>query len=287
MVARTLRHRAASGQRGSARTSTGKGRSETGSAQEAGDPLYIEAIARAFRVLEAFSAGAQPRSLGELAAATGLPKSAVQRVVHTLLRLGYMEVRPRGGHAPGRKLLDRSFDYQRSEPMFERAMPILIDLQREVGERVDLTILDDLTMLYVSRLESRRETFRAGLGGRRIPVWCSSGGVAVLSRLPASRVDDVLTRSQLVSATPYTVIDPARIRERIAEAGRLGYALLSQELQIGIIALASPVLQEDGQPVGAVHITARLADVDEKEARRRLAPALMEAANAISERFGP
>ncbi len=248
-----------------------------------GDPLYVEAIARAFRVLEVYSAGAQPRSLGDLASASGLPKSAVQRVVHTLVRLGYMEVRPRGGHAPGRKLLDRSFDYQRSEPLFERAMPVLIDLQREIGERVDLSVLDDLAMLYVARLESRRETFRAGLGGRRIPAWCSSGGIAVLSRLPHARVDDVLTRSRLVSATPYTTTDPARIRARIAEAGRLGYALLSQELQIGIIALASPVLQADGQPVAAIHITARLADVDEDEARKRLAPALMEAAHALSE----
>nr|WP_246522047.1 IclR family transcriptional regulator [Neoroseomonas terrae] len=278
-----LGHRATPGQRGIVGRTGEKEAGASGSAQEAGDPLHVEAIARAFRVLEVFSTGAQPRSLGELAAASGLPKSAVQRVVHTLVRLGYMEVRPRGGHAPGRKLLDRSFDYQRSEPMLERAIPVLIDLQRAIGERVDLALLDDLTMLYVWRLESRRETFRAGLGGRRIPAWCSSGGIAVLSRLPEKRVDDVLARSQLVAATPFTLTDPVRIRERIAETRRLGYALLSQELQIGIIALAAPIVQPDGGPMAAVHITARLADVDEETARRRLAPALMEAANAIGD----
>jgi DNA-binding IclR family transcriptional regulator len=252
-------------------------------AQEPGDKLFVEAIARAFRVLEAFSARPQPRSLGEIAAETGLPKSAVQRAVHTLQRLGYMEHRPRGGFAPGRKLLDRSFDYQRSEPLFERAMPVLIDLQREVGERVDLAVFDDLTMLYVFRLQSRRDTFRAGLGGRRVPTWCSSGGVAVLSRLPPARVEDILGRSCRRAATPFTITDPAEIRARVEEAGRRGYALLAQELQIGILALAAPVLDGDGQPVAAVHVTASIADVTEEEAHRRIGPAVVAAARSAGE----
>jgi DNA-binding IclR family transcriptional regulator len=250
-------------------------------AQDAGDPLFVEAIARAFRVLEAFSTRPHPCSLGELAEATGLPKSAVQRVAHTLGRLGYMEQRPRGGFAPGRKLLDRSFDYQRSEPLFERAMPVLIDLQREVGERVDLTVFDDLTMLYVFRLQARREIFRASLGGRRIPTWCSSGGMAVMAHLPATQVDDILARSRLVAATPFTVTDPARIRARIAEARRQGHALLVQELQIGILAVAAPVLDGAGRPVASVHVTASVADVTEAEAHRRIAPAVVAAAHAI------
>jgi DNA-binding IclR family transcriptional regulator len=253
------------------------------SARKDDDPLFVEAIARAFRVLEAFSTAPQPRSLGELAAATGLSKSAVQRVVHTLHRLGYMEQRPPRGVAPGRKLLDRSFDYQRSEPLFERAMPVLIDLRQEIGERVDLTVFDDLTMLYVFRLQSRRDTFRAGLGGRRIPTWCSSGGIAVLSRLPLSRVDDILGRSRLVAATPHTVTEPDRIRRRVAEAGRRGYALLLQELQLGIMALAAPVLDPEGHPVAAVHVTASMADVTEEEAHRRVAPAVIAAARAVGE----
>jgi len=251
------------------------------SAQQAGDPLFVEAIARAFRVLEAYSTAPQPRSLGELAAATGLTKSAVQRVVHTLQQLGYMEQRAPRGVAPGRKLLDRSFDYQRSEPLFERAMPVLIELQRDVGERVDLTVFDDLTMLYVFRLQSRRDTFRAGLGGRRVPTWCSSGGVAVLSKLPARRVDDILGRSSLKAATAFTVTDPDRIRRRIAEAGQRGYALLLQELQLGIMAIAAPVLDAAGHPVASVHVTASVADVTEDQAIRRIAPAVVAASHAV------
>ena len=257
-------------------------RAQPDPAQQVSDPLFVEAIARAFRVLEAFSVTPEPRSLGELAAATGLPKSAVQRVTHTLQRLGYMEQRAPRGVAPGRKLLDRSFDYQRSEPLFERAMPVLIDLQRDVGERVDLTVFDDLTMLYVFRLQSRRDTFRASLGGRRIPTWCSSGGIAVLSRLPSHRVDDILNRSRLVAATPFTVTDPDRIHQRITESRERGCTLLLQELQLGILAVAAPVLNAEGHPVASVHVTASTADVTEDQARRRIAPAVVAAARAVS-----
>lgn len=246
------------------------------------DPLFVEAIGRAFRVLEAFGSGPQTRSLGELATATGMTKSAVQRVSHTLVRLGYMEARARVGFAPGRKLLDRSFDYLRSDPLFERAMPVLMDLQRETQERVDLTIFDDLTMLYAFRLQSRRETFRASLSGRRIPTWCSSGGRAVLSRLDGGTVDSILARSSIRRMTPHTMTDLKAIRREIAAARASGYAVAAEELQVGIIAIAAPVIGADGMPIAAVHVTASLADWTRDEFRARCAPLVVGAAAALA-----
>lgn len=248
------------------------------------DPLFVDAIARAFQVLEAFATGPQARSLGEIALVTGLPKSAVQRVTHTLTRLGYMEGKGRVGFAPGRKLLDRSFDYLRSDPLFERAMPVLMDLQRETQERIDLTIFDDLTMLYVFRLQSRRETFRASLSGRRIPTWCSSGGRAVLSRLTTDAIDSILARSCIRPMAPSTITDLELIRHEIATARACGYALAAEELQAGIIAIAAPILDSDGAPIAAVHITASLADWSREGFRARFAPLVVEAAAALNAR---
>ncbi len=256
-------------------------RQPPGAAHRAKDPLFVEAAARAFRVLEVFSADPGPLSLGEIARAAGLGRSAVQRSVHTLLRLGYLrQSGPRGGVTLGLRIFDRSFDCFRSDPLFERAMPLLIELRRETDERADLSVFDDLTMLYVLRLQSRRETFRAGLAGSRIPTFCSSAGVAVLSQLPDDEVEDILTRSDRRRITPYTVTELPAIREKIAVARRAGFALASQELQIGIVAVAAPVLDAGGRPVAAIHITASLADRSPQTMCRQFGPLVAEAARA-------
>ncbi|MBC7133706.1 MAG: helix-turn-helix domain-containing protein [Roseovarius sp.] len=54
------------------------------------DPLFVGAIARGFRVLAAFHGASGPLSLGEIAARSGLGKSAVQRIVHMLRQQGYL-----------------------------------------------------------------------------------------------------------------------------------------------------------------------------------------------------
>jgi DNA-binding IclR family transcriptional regulator len=247
------------------------------------DGLFVEAAARAFRVLEAFAERPGPMSLGEIAAATGLGRSAVQRSAHTLLRLGYLrQAGPRGGLLPGLRILDRNLDCMRSDPLVGRAVPFLIDLRRETQERVDLAIFDELTLVYVIRLQARRETFLAGLAGARIPTYCSSGGRAVLSALAPVHVDDILARSERKKLTPHTVTGLPGIRERIAAARRLGYAMVAEELQLGILSIAAPILGRDGVPLAAVQVTASCADHDPEELARRAGPLVVEAARSIT-----
>jgi IclR family transcriptional regulator, pca regulon regulatory protein len=78
-----------------------------------------------------------------------------QRIAHTLGRLGYLEHR-HGGYVPGSRLLDRTFDYLRANPLVGRAIPILTELRRNVMERVDMSLFEDLTLLYAIRLQSKR-----------------------------------------------------------------------------------------------------------------------------------
>src|SRR5687767_12777699 len=99
------------------------------------DRLFVEAVARATRVLEAFSQTPGALSLAQIANAAGIDKSAAQRIAHTLTRLGYLE-QASGGLVPGRRILNRAFDYLRAQPLVSRAVPILSELRRNVQERI-------------------------------------------------------------------------------------------------------------------------------------------------------
>ncbi len=255
--------------------------SETLPADATEDRLYVQSVEKAFRLLEAFATATGPMSLSQLAAASGLDKSGAQRMGHTLARLGYLEQTPTGLR-PSHRILERSFDYLRTEPLVRRALPILSELRRETQERVDLSRFDDLHMLYLVRLQSKRETFNAYLNGRRVPTYCTSGGRAVLARLPKAQVTSVLQRSDRTKLTPKTTISLERTVRLIAQAQADGYAVALEEVLVGEIALAAAVTDEAGRPVGAIHLAASLSDWTPEEFTRRFAPLVVDAAHAAS-----
>lgn len=244
------------------------------------DRLFVEALWRGFRVLEAFSQAPRPMSLSEIAALSGLDKSGVQRIVHTLVQCGYLE-RQSEGVALGRKLLDRSFDYLRSNPIIQQAVPILADLRRTIKERVDLSLFDDLSMLYVVRMQSKRDTFYAHLVGRRVPTFCSSGGRSVLSHLPDDRVMDILLRSDRRKYTPRTTVEIDEILARIEQVRTSGYSLALEEVLVGEIAVAAAVLDHSGAPIGAIHVAASLAEWEPEDFVARAGPLVTAAAAGL------
>ena len=247
---------------------------------ERDDRLFLQSVGRALDVLEAFADSPRPRSLGELATAAGVNKSAAQRIAQTLVGRGYLE-RAEGGLVPGRRLLDRSFDYLRANPLIERATPVLNELRKNAGERVDLSLFDDLSIVYAVRLQSKRETFYATLPGRRIPTFLSSGGRACLAQLSDAAVDDVLTRSDRHPLTSKSVVAIDKVWRKVREARRDGYALATEEALIGEVVLAAAILDGPGRPVGAVHIAGSLSDWDVDAFRQRFAPLAVETARAL------
>lgn len=244
--------------------------------------LFLQSVARALDVLECFAEAPQIKSLGDIAAATGLNKSAAQRIGLTLLARGYLERADDGGLTLGKRLLDRSFDYLRSNPVVVRATPVLIELRKRAGERVDFSLFDDISTIHTIRMQSKRETFYATLPGRRIPTFISSGGRACMARMPDDVVDDILKRSDRKPLTPKTLTKIPAIWQKIREARADGYAYALEEAQIGEIVLGACVLDGRQRPVGAVHIAGSLSEWSVADFRKSFSPLVVEAASAIS-----
>lgn len=250
---------------------------------EVDERLFLRSVARAFQVLEVFGRQAHPLSLRDVALAAGIDKSAAQRIAQTLLNLGYLERASKdAGLLPGKKLLDRSFDYLRTNPLIERATPVLLSLRETTGERADLSLFDGDSIIYALRLQSKRETFFATLAGRRIPTFSSAGGRCCLARLDDDAVQDIIMNSDRKPQTSKTIVDPDAIMKKVEEARHDGYSCAVEESLIGEVVVAASITHNDGQPVAAIHIAGSLGEWDEQEFRRRFAPLAIEAARALS-----
>jgi len=247
------------------------------------DALLVQSLERGLRVLEAWGDERQHLSLAEVAARAGIDKSAAQRFTHTLERCGYLEKDDRTRrYALGKKVLERSYAYLRTNPLVEVATPALVELRRICGQHVKLSLFDDTTVIYAIRQQSDRETFAASIVGRRLPVQLTAGGRAMLAALPDATVVDILERANMIMLTPRTQRDRAIIQDDIRAIRATGYATLEEQCLLGEIVVAAAVLDADAKPVAAVHIAGSLGQWTRADFERQFAGLALEAANSLS-----
>ncbi len=252
--------------------------------EQRSDTLFVRSVERAMTVLSAFHHADAPLSLSEIARRAGMDRSAAQRMVHTLRSLGYIEKdTTESGFRPGIRILDHTLDRLRLDPLVRRATPVLQELRKSVRERVDLSLFDDLRLLYAVRLQTKRQTFYTTLVAHSVPTFCTSGGWAILSKLPDAHVRDIIDRSDRRPFTPHTVTGAGEILEKVQNARRLGYSLAIGQVLAGEIAAGFAVLNTRGEPVGAIHIAGSLAEWTPEDYVTRVVPLGQEAARAISQ----
>ncbi len=248
-----------------------------------GDPLMVLSVEKAFRVLSAFGIPRRTMSLSQVAAATGLDVSAAQRFTHTLTRLGYLMKDPETKHFElATKTLDLGYHFLRGNRLIERATPYLMHLSKETEETVNLTILEDTQIIFVSRFMSRYMLNTDVIVGTRMPAFCTGPGVAMLSRLPESEALDIIDRSDLQAHTPFTTWRRDDLVEKLQRSAVQGYATAFEEFYLGDASIAAAILDGHGRPEAALNVAVSCSRYSREEVVKRFAALVMATARAIS-----
>jgi DNA-binding IclR family transcriptional regulator len=252
------------------------------------DPLFNSSVAKALAILESFGGERRALSLAELATGAGVTISSAQRCTHTLVRLGFLrrDARVRRWVLTPRAL-SLSHAYLSGHALLEHATTHLIDLNQASGESVSMSEPDGTDMVFIARFPSLKRFYIHMPVGRRLPMYCTASGRAYLSALPPAAAQGIVRRSQLRPLTPMTLTDPAQILRRIQAAREAGYAWSDQECYRGDLTIAAAVLGEDGQPLGAVNISAPTSRWTLAELRSKLSPLLLQTARAASSGQAP
>ncbi len=246
------------------------------------DRLFVRAAGRAMQVLSAFHHATGPLSLSEIAHRAEIDRSAAQRLVHTLMTLGYVRRSSDDrGYLPGIRLLDHTLDLLRLDPVVQKATPVLLELRKTIRERVDFSLFDETRLIYALRMQSKRETFYATLVGHSVPTYCTGGGRAVLSALPEAEAREIVTSAPLHKYTSKTETDPDAVMVLVQQARTDGYAVVVDEFVQGEVAIGVAVTSRDGRPLGAIHVAGSLSEWTPEAFVRQAAPVATEAARAI------
>ena len=249
--------------------------------------LFISSLDKCFTLLEALRVAGRPLGLTELVRLSGLNRSVTQRIAHTLKTLGYLNQDPENrAYTLSSRLLSFSHAVLSLDRVREKANPHLEALNRETGETVNLMRLEAEEIVYISRFPSKHAVSVDLHVGSRLPAFCTAAGRAILSRLDPEKALEILERSERKPMTSRTVTDLQGLRDALIAARKLGYALNNQEAFVGDISIAAPLIDRTNQPLGAVNIAVPSPRWNLEDAKRVLAPQVVETARTINSLVG-
>jgi DNA-binding IclR family transcriptional regulator len=235
---------------------------------------------RVFAVLDTFDAAHRRQRLTNIARRAGLPVPTAHRIVADLAGWGALARAADGTYAVGRRLWDLGLLAPTHAELREIASPFLHDLYGATLATVHLAVRDGTKALYLDRLSGHASVPVVSTIGSRLPLYATGVGKVLLAHAPEDVQQDVL--SNLKRITPYTVVQPGRLRAELARAQQEGYAQTSEEMSLGACSVAVPVRDAD-TVVAALGIVVPSLRRD----RPRLVAALQVAAHGISRSLVP
>lgn len=245
--------------------------------------LFVGSTEKAFQVLHAFDGSKRHMTLADIARASGLDRSATQRLVYTLETLGYLRRIPdtrNYGLTP--KVLQFSYNYVRANELIDKASPYLLDISRTLGETTNLQELDGHEIVFVARFPGHHLVNVDIAVGSRLPAFFTASGTAILSRLTDEQRREILAQTRLDPITPYTEVNPEKLLERVQRVAEKGYAIIVNETVLGDISVAAPVIDHRGLAVAAINISVPTTRWTLARVEAELAPHVQVAATSIS-----
>ncbi|TPW31539.1 helix-turn-helix domain-containing protein [Martelella alba] len=213
---------------------------------------HIASFAKGLRVITCFGADTPRLSIADVAAATGLDRATARRCLLTLHMEGYASYDGKY-FALTPKALRLGMSALNALPLPQLVQPWLDQLSEQIGQSCSVALLDGTEIVYIARAAQRRVMSIGLMPGSRLPAHATSMGRVLLAALPEAEARQRIEQADLAPKTPFSLATPQAILSRLADVRRNGYALVDQEVELGLRSIAVPLFDGRGRTVAALN----------------------------------
>lgn len=244
------------------------------------DSEYLATLERGLSVLRAFGRDTPQMTLSEVAQRTSLSPAAARRCLNTLARLGYVAkhhrqflLRP--------EVMSFASAYLDSMSLGELVRPHLQAVRDATGDSSSLAVLSGQDVLYLVHVSTNRMVRLAAGVGTRFPAYATSLGRAILAFETPAVAEACLDATEFTAFTAHTVTGRDGLAAILARARADGFAATKDELDYGLISIATPILDAGGRAVAAINCSTSTSRVTMDELVESRLPALRNAGRHI------
>ncbi|GGK83193.1 IclR family transcriptional regulator [Sphaerisporangium melleum] len=239
-------------------------------------------IDKALAVLEAI---AEHHRVTDIAAATGVSKSTVHRILQSLVEWGFARADGAGGYEPGPRILTLAGRVMTRFDPSRQASASLRALHEHTGYTTHFAIRSGDEAVYVDKLEGRRPYQMPSRVGMSLRLHSTAIGKAILAELGEEEVRGVAARTGLARLTPATLTGVEELLVHLESVRARGYAVDDEENEPGVRCVGAPVFDHTGRVLGGISISTLAMDMD-RARLEELAPAVTAAAREVSQALG-
>lgn len=209
-------------------------------------------LAKGLSVIETFTAERPRQSIAEVSAASGLDRATARRCLLTLAHQGYADYDGKFFTLTPR-IMRLGTACLTTMPLPQLVQPMLDRLSDDLGESSSVSILDGAEIVYIARAAQRKVMSISLTPGSRLPAYCTSMGRVLLASLSDAEVRSLLA-SPLRARTSHTITDIDTLISKIAQVRTDGFAVIDQEVELGLRSIAVPLFNAHGHIVGALNL---------------------------------
>ena len=246
----------------------------------------VKSVIKALEILELLNRETE-LGISQMADQLQWDKSTVHRLTATLKAKGYVrQNKINQKYANSMKLFEMGSGVVERLGIRRQCQPYLEELARKTAETVNLALPDGKEIIYVDKIESRA-TIKVDLSiGRRLPMYCTGLGKAILAWLGEDEVTALLAEEIFVAHTPNTITSLQALKKELLLIQKQGYSLDNEEYVPGLKCIASPIFNHLGKPIAAISIAIPEYRYREKDADIGYAAKVMEISSQISREMG-
>jgi IclR family pca regulon transcriptional regulator len=179
------------------------------------------------------------------------------------------------------RVLELGYAYLSGLTLPEVAAPHMEELVARLHESSSISVLDGDHIVYVVRVPTKRIMTVAISVGTRFPAYATSMGRVLLAAASEQERERYLAEVGFEAFTRRTVTDPSRLRAILADVARQGYAIVDQELEEGLRAVAAPIRGASDVGTAAINVSAHASRVSMAAMRAEILPVLLHTASQI------
>jgi IclR family acetate operon transcriptional repressor len=216
----------------------------------------VQSVDRALLIIETLAEDDEGYRLSDLAVRTGLSTSTVHRLLATLEKRRFVQFdRYESKWHVGAQSFAVGATFARRRNFVAQAMPYLRKLRDQTRETANLAVVDDESIIVLTRMESREIMRSLTKVGGRVAMVASGVGKAVLATYSDEDVNAIIRRQGMPRLTEKSIVRPSELFKELEAIRRQGYAVDDEEARIGLRCVAAVVYSDCSEPLAAISVS--------------------------------
>jgi IclR family acetate operon transcriptional repressor len=224
----------------------------------------VQSVDRALHIIETLAEDDEGYRLSDLAVRTGLSTSTAHRLLTTLERRRFVQFdRTESKWHVGAQIFAVGATFTRRRNFVAQAVPYLRKLRDQTRETANLAMVDDESIIVLTRVESREIMRSLTKVGGRVAMVASGVGKAVLATYADEDVGAIIRHQGMPRLTEKSIVRPGELFRQLATIRRQGYAVDDEEACMGLRCVAAVVFNDCGEALAAISVSGMTSRVTE------------------------